>query len=72
MIFRVMIGMGLMLFLASHSSEFGLGRSLGLEASGAGLPSLVPSPSPGQRSLADVKREIDASLKARGRPFYDL
>jgi hypothetical protein len=26
----------------------------------------------GQRSLAAVKAEIDASLKARGRPFYDL
>ena len=29
-------------------------------------------PQTGPRSLAAVKAEIDASLKARGKPFYDL
>ena len=41
-----------------------------LEACAGGLGFKIPSPS--GRSLADVKAEIDESIKSRGEPLYAL
>jgi hypothetical protein len=85
MIFRAMIGIGLALLLASHQSELGLGHpGAGISLpSLARSTALTGSPRPVMacesnacagglgrpRNLADIKAEIDASLKARARPF---
>jgi hypothetical protein len=82
MILRAMIGMGLVLLLASHETGLAL-PGLGTACTGACAGGLSQENGQrtsqhslgqrtGQRTLADVKAEIDASLKARGRPFYDL
>jgi hypothetical protein len=70
MIFRAMIGVGLVLLLAE--SSLGKAAGLSLPAPLNSSPVTGPSHPTGQRGLADVKAEIDSSLKARGRPFYQL
>jgi hypothetical protein len=85
MIFRAMIGIGLALLLASHESELGLGHpgagislpSLARSTTVTGSPRPVTACESNAcagslghpRSLAEVKAEIDASLKTRAKPF---
>ena len=80
MIFRAVFWIGLIALLAPHEPDLGLGRPGGDIA----LPAIVKSwavtgrTGPGTpasdktRSLADVKAEINASVKARGGFSYAL
>lgn len=87
MIFRAILGIGLVLLLTPHEPNLGLGRP----GAGITLPAMVKSwavtglsrpacdgeacagglgAPTRDRSLADIKAEIDASIRARGeRPF---
>ena len=81
MIFRAIFGIGLVALLAPHEPALGLGHPLaGLPTVAISWPSAnmcngshracaghsgAKPDAASQRSLADVKNEIDASIKAR-------
>jgi len=73
MIFRAIFWIGLVALLAPHEPALGLGRPA-LPTIAISWPAADPCKSPhnaclkhasANRSLADVKNEIDASIKAR-------
>ena len=72
MIFRAILGMGLVLLLLPRQPDRGL-EWPGLSAS-LSLPSGMDcgGKSCASRTLADVKAEIDASIRARGTPHWAL
>jgi hypothetical protein len=73
MIFRAILGIGLLLFLMPQRPEAGLALPAFLTSGVGGLARQQEGCGDagcGPRTLADVKAEIDASLRARGEPFY--